>query len=306
MRDTINHTRNLTTNHHKPSRTATRFQSTGSCGFCGSWFKIILLIGVLYTSCSLGGDIDTWRDMVKKPTTDNSEKGNDNSGLTFTLIENDTAYSVTSTYGIAGDVVIPAVYNGLPVTAIGNSDWGEVFYNITNMTSITIPASVTNIDDWAFSGCIGLERITVKTGNVVYESLGNCLIRIADNTIILGCKTSVIPIGVLSIGDYAFAYYVNLTSITIPSSVTSIGSSAFYNCYGLTSITIPDSVTRIGSNAFYHCGLTSIIVQGMNPPQLGSGAFPKPCPIYVPDSAVAAYQSSWSDYSDQIVSINTM
>ena len=64
---------------------------------------------------------------------------------------------------------------------------------------------------------------------------------------------------VTSIGDKAFSYCKNLTSITIPSSVTCIGKSAFEHCSSLTSITIPSSVTSIGENAFSGCeNLTSI------------------------------------------------
>jgi len=58
---------------------------------------------------------------------------------------------------------------------------------------------------------------------------------------------------VTSIGDYAFQYCSNLTSITIPNSVTSIGGGAFNRCTNLTSITIPNSVTSIGEDAFYYC-----------------------------------------------------
>ena len=67
--------------------------------------------------------------------------------------------------------------------------------------------------------------------------------------------------GLTSIGEWAFDYCRNLTSITIPNGVTSIESSAFYGCSGLTSLTIGNGVTSIGDFAFDGCcGLTSITI----------------------------------------------
>ena len=66
---------------------------------------------------------------------------------------------------------------------------------------------------------------------------------------------------VTSIGNYAFRYCKDLTSVTIPSSVLSIGTYAFYACEGLTSVTIPNSVTNIGEYVFSNCyGLTSVTI----------------------------------------------
>ena len=147
------------------------------------------------------------------------------------------------------------------VTSIGY----QAFQGCTGLTNITIGNSVTSIGNYAFVGCIGLTSIIVGEGNTKYHSAGNCLIETATKTLILGCKTSVIPAEgrVTSIGDYAFRDCTGLTSITIPDSVTSIGYTAFYNCSGLTSVTIPDSVTSIGDFAFYDCtGLTSITFNG--------------------------------------------
>ena len=99
-------------------------------------------------------------------------------------------------------------------------------------TSFTIPDSVTNIGNNAFSGCRSLTGITI-------------------------------PNSVTSIGSWAFSGCRSLTSITIPDSVTIIGSWAFSGCRSLTSITIPDSVTIIWVEAFYNCSiLTSINYNG--------------------------------------------
>ena len=145
------------------------------------------------------------------------------------------------------------------VTSIG----GSAFSGCSVLTSITIPSSVTSIGGSAFSGCTGLTSIKVSAGNTKYDSRNNCnaIIETATNTLIAGCKNTIIPNSVTSIDNYAFSGCSSLTSITIPNSVTSIGSHAFYYCSGLTSITIPNSVTSIGWGAFSYCsGLTSVTI----------------------------------------------
>ena len=134
---------------------------------------------------------------------------------------------------------------------------------MTNLKSVTIPNSVTSIGNQAFSGCSGLSSIVVNSGNPVYDSSNNCnaIIETASKTLIVGCKNTVIPNSVTSIGGFAFYGCSGLTSVTIPNSVTSIGESAFCGCSGLTSVTIPNSVTSIGYSAFRNCsGLTSVTI----------------------------------------------
>ena len=81
----------------------------------------------------------------------------------------------------------------------------------------------------------------------------------------LNLTSVMIPNSVTSIDDYSFALCAGLTSIIIPDSVTSIGNSAFSGCLNLTSITIPDGVTSIGLSAFSGCSsLTSITVNENN------------------------------------------
>ena len=110
------------------------------------------------------------------------------------------------------------------VTAIGNG----AFYGCYYLTSITIPATVWTIGYEAFYNCSGLTSITVSPDNPVYHSEGNCLIRTADKTLILGCSNSVIPSdgSVSIIGEAAFCGR-NLDTIAIPDRMPSGLSGIF-------------------------------------------------------------------------------
>lgn len=82
---------------------------------------------------------------------------------------------------------------------------------------------------------------------------------------IVGCKNTTIPDGVMYIGYGAFKDCTGLTNIIIPNSVTHIDNEAFRGCTGLTDITIPDNVTNIGRFAFYGCNnLNSVCVISEN------------------------------------------
>ncbi len=112
-----------------------------------------------------------------------------------------------------------------------------------NLTSITIPNSVTNIGNNAFYGCSGLISVTI-------------------------------PDNVTSIGSSAFNICSSLTSVTIPNSVTSIGRNAFSGCSSLTSVTIPNGVTSIGDYPFSGCSsMTSVIWNATNCNDFSSAPF---------------------------------
>ena len=141
----------------------------------------------------------------------------------------------------------------------------RAFSDCTSLASVTIPDSVTSIDNVTFSGCTSLASITVNPNNKKYDSRNNCnaIIETNTNTLIAGCKTTVIPDSVTIIGDRAFCYCTSLASVTIPDSVTSIGWNAFSDCTSLTSVTIPDSVMSIGRDAFSNCtSLASVTIGG--------------------------------------------
>ncbi len=192
-------------------------------------------------------------------------------GCKNSVIPTDGSVTSIGHYAFFGNTGLTSITIPDSVTSIDD----EAFYGCTGLTSVTIGNGVTSIGYSAFNGCSGLESITIAKGNTKYHSFGNCLIETASKTLILGCKTSVIPSdgSVTSIDDEAFYGCTGFTSITIPDSVTSIGERAFRGCTGLTSITIPDSVTSIGDSAFYNCtGLTSITIPD-NVTSIGACAF---------------------------------
>ena len=151
-------------------------------------------------------------------------------------------------YWVAGGAVqeiteanIKSEIDGIPVTRI--SEYG--FYNRDNLTSVTIPDSVTDIGKEAFCSCDNLVTVAIPDS---ITTIGERAFGWCDSL-----KNITIPNSVTSIGDTAFAYCKSLTSITIPDGVTNIGSSAFTWCDSLESITIASSVTSIGYYAFAYC-----------------------------------------------------
>lgn len=139
------------------------------------------------------------------------------------------------------------------------------FRGCINLKSITLPESVISISNSAFIGCSGLISIVVDENNAIYDSRNNCnaLIEKSTDTLIVGCKNTVIPDTVLSIGRSAFKNCTGLSSILIPNSVTNISDNAFCNCTSLKNVTITYGVTYIGFQAFDCCeNLTDVYYTG--------------------------------------------
>ena len=145
------------------------------------------------------------------------------------------------------------------LTTIGGDD----FNGCIALKSITIPSGVTTIHSYAFNQS-ALETLSIDANNATFYSPAgsNAIITRSTKELVKGCKTTIIPDDVTSIGEGAFYYCTGLTSVTIPNTVKSIGDMAFSYC-PMTSITIPEGVETIGNNAFWNCtGLTSIVIPG--------------------------------------------
>ena len=140
------------------------------------------------------------------------------------------------------------------LTTVGNSEDGSqsFFENCSSLTTISIPAKIEEIGAGIFHGCKSLESIIVHPDNKVYDSRVNCnaIIEKRTNTLVAGCKSTIIPNNVKAIGCFAFEYCSSLQSITIPDSVNIIKTGAFYGCWSLTSIFLSNGITTIEEDAF--------------------------------------------------------
>lgn len=124
--------------------------------------------------------------------------------------------------------------------------------------SVTIPESVTNIDNCAFNWCQELSSITI-------------------------------PDSVTSIGDKAFMGCGMLSKIIIPSSVNCLGDCAFQGCSSLETIAIPNSVAKIGSKAFHGCtGLRSVQIADLTKWCSIEFAHPQSSSLYAKESDFSA------------------
>lgn len=173
-------------------------------------------------------------------------------------------------------VNIPSEINGTPVTTIGNAAFRD-----SSVTSVTIPASVTEIGANAFAGCTNLtsvtyggdwSNLTIQSGNPAVEDAAKDAANeqlfdfefILNNTavVVISYKGTAADVTIPSrykgkpvtvIDPVAFYNNSAVTSVTIPDSVTAIPDYAFGYCSQLTNISIPNSVTFIGFSAFNSC-----------------------------------------------------
>ena len=155
------------------------------------------------------------------------------------------------------------------VTSMGE----YAFFGCESLTSAVIGKNVTNINLKIFNCCNSLTNLTIVEGNEKYHSKDNCIIETETNTLLFGCKNSIIPNYVTSIGNHAFSSCHSLTSIEIPDSVITIGDYAFNDCTSLTSVTIGNNVTDIGVFAFWGCNLLENITLGNSVKTIGDRAF---------------------------------
>lgn len=205
-------------------------------------------------------------------------------------ILNDGTLRLYQYEGTDTNIVVPDTIDGRKVTVLGNSTF-QYCTQASDIESITLPDSLTTIEKNAFYNCEKLKSVTIPQ-NVSSIGLAAFVEGLSESSLTEikvdpenpyfsekdgvvfskdGTKLIVfpsgrsgdyqIPDGTVSVGDYAFYYCVNVSSITVPGSVRSLGEGAFGNCSSLTKAVLNEGLEEIGEYAFQSSsGIRDIII----------------------------------------------
>lgn len=148
-------------------------------------------------------------------------------------------------------LTVPSTYKGKPVVEIG------AYGTLSNLISITIPASVKNVGSNSFRECKALKRVIFEEGSI----LG-----VIESSAFQGCEALEeieIPETVRCVSDFAFSGCQSLKSISLPEPVLVLGEYVFRNCAALKKVEFhPDiEFPKIKKGAFWECfSLTEIAI----------------------------------------------
>ena len=240
----------------------------------------------------------------------NSKKATE--GLEFEALENGT-YSVSGYSGDATEIYIPAEYNNIEVTTIGEEAFAETqiqsisggkniisieekaFMSCYMLRSFDVAGDITTIYNNAFCECTNLVEITLPKN---LEHLGNGAFKDCESL-----KSIIIPDGVEKIDDYTFKNCSSLESISLPESITYISYDAFYKCENLKEVELPNALKGIGHGAFKYCNSLSKITIPSTVTTVGEDTFNTNITITVEGSTVG-WSGSWCNSMAEVVYAN--
>ena len=283
--------------------------------FMGGWYELLTSVTLSNTVMWIGFNAFQGCKRLNNVTIPNSVTRIDGNAF-------NGCYSFTN-------IVIPdSVTTAGPYEEQGEPTTDGIFSHCSRLTSCTLSRNMTNIPPSMFRGCTSLTSVGGSGSGASVEIPSN-ITKISKEAFFQcdGLTSVTIPSTVSELGGSVFEDCDNLRNVSLPNSITDITNSTFNGCSSLANIIIPNSVTRIGSRAFYYCnlssinipsgvtligdevfarnsGMTSVTVNAITPPTLGSNAFDytNNCPIYVPCESVEAYKaaSGWSSYASRI------
>ena len=135
----------------------------------------------------------------------------------------------------------------------------NAFYGLDSLKTITIPQSVTSIDDYSFTDCYGLANISVDEANPKYDSRDNCnaVIETATNRLIVSSTNMMLPSGISSYNQNALR---NCVTLRLPDDMKTVSSYTFNYCDKLVTLIVPSGVTKIEEGAFNGCSSLKTLI----------------------------------------------
>lgn len=255
------------------------------------------IVGILFclTGCSIGEDAGRNGEFVNPYRADMGcayhlpENGicsvcsvavEESQGLEFVLHEDGSSY-VCVGIGTCMDtqILVPAQYEGKPVSAIGD----RAFEECDKIKSVVLPDSIISIGEEAFKSCRKCEHFQIPD---TVESIGIGVFKHCTQM-----KEFRIPPSIRVVPEGMFEGCFRLRKIFMADTVAEIGSRAFYNCQSLERIILPRYVTKIGSYAFYQCLHFYELVLPGSIGSIGQSAFEGCANIYE-----VIYQGSFADW----------
>lgn len=215
--------------------------------------------------------------------------------------------SVTLAEGITS-VGYCAFYGSRSMTSLSVpgslQQWGEFAFSDTGLRSLALHEGITTIGETAFCYCDQLTHVDIPNS---VNRVDFCSFAYCD-----GLESINLGQGLTNIGDYAFYDCTSLLSVTLPNSVTSMGFGAFAMDGALTTVNLSDQLAYMADAAFYGCrSLTDITSPAIVPPTLNdrtafNEATYSRCTLHVPLQSMEAYQKAvvWG-YFTSIVGINS-
>ena len=214
--------------------------------------------------------------------------------------------TITAYTGNSSSVSIPSYLGEYEVKSIGQG----LFQDNTNLRSVIIPESVTEIGNLAFKNCVNLSSVTINATGLKdlssYFASSSCEYYSAFyNT---GTNTQGMTVtfgnGVTRIPSYLFAtgkeksdnIYCHIKTLKMSGTITELGESAFKNCYDIKNVTWGTNLKKIGANCFENCEEIESVVIPASATQIGGCAF-KNCVMLSSLTINAASLEDASSYS---------
>ena len=175
----------------------------------------------------------------------------------------------------------------------------EAFNNFYNLESLVLPSQLETVPYMAVAECVKLKSISIPATVTAIED------RAFENCRMLSSVAFAENGALTRIGNWAFYNNHELTNLVIPEGVTEVGHAAFYGCTYLKEMTLPSTVQDIADNGFALCAkLQRMNVDALVPPTVAARTFEevdRSIPVYVPDEVVPAYQAApvWQEFNIQ-------